>query len=275
MSISVEQIWNAYDKSDMEGRKADAQRDKEYAKLMTEYTSANRNKLPPDTKIKYLEKNYDPAHSRVNGEVYYKGEGPVNFQFYAKCTPGDRVFLNNTSSASKSFVDTAQNRKIEESYGKYTSDGKAKKLQDRLRPSKVKHSGGIMTHINTIPAISKDELAHYGIQGIKWGVRRYQNPDGTLTGAGKKRNEKLASKQSDSVSKVGSLMSQRSQAIVGVEKYRIEKEIGKQLDKMKKIYVSELNKGNTEFGKQTVKAIQDKHGKDIANWYKAEMKKSK
>lgn len=30
-------------------------------------------------------------------------------------------------------------------------------------------------------------LMHYGIKGMKWGVRRYQNEDGTLTDAGKKR----------------------------------------------------------------------------------------
>lgn len=32
-----------------------------------------------------------------------------------------------------------------------------------------------------------DVLMHHGIKGQKWGIRRYQNPDGTLTEAGKKR----------------------------------------------------------------------------------------
>ena len=33
----------------------------------------------------------------------------------------------------------------------------------------------------------KNYLSHYGILGMKWGVRRYQNKDGSLTAAGKKR----------------------------------------------------------------------------------------
>ena len=33
----------------------------------------------------------------------------------------------------------------------------------------------------------KDSLTHHGIKGQKWGVRRFQNEDGTLTPEGEKR----------------------------------------------------------------------------------------
>lgn len=32
-----------------------------------------------------------------------------------------------------------------------------------------------------------ETITHHGIKGMKWGVRRYQNPDGSLTAEGKKR----------------------------------------------------------------------------------------
>lgn len=42
--------------------------------------------------------------------------------------------------------------------------------------------------------IPKSELAHHGILGQKWGVRRYQNPDGSLTPAGRRRLERADKK---------------------------------------------------------------------------------
>lgn len=39
--------------------------------------------------------------------------------------------------------------------------------------------------------MEKYELYHWGVKGQKWGVRRYQNADGTLTAAGKKRQSKM------------------------------------------------------------------------------------
>lgn len=37
------------------------------------------------------------------------------------------------------------------------------------------------------PLSPQEYLMHYGVKGMKWGVRRYQNKDGTLTKAGKER----------------------------------------------------------------------------------------
>ncbi len=40
----------------------------------------------------------------------------------------------------------------------------------------------------------KKELYHFGIKGQKWGIRRYQNKDGTLTEAGRERASQYADK---------------------------------------------------------------------------------
>ena len=34
-----------------------------------------------------------------------------------------------------------------------------------------------------------NELYHHGVKGQKWGVRRYQNADGSLTSAGRKKKQ--------------------------------------------------------------------------------------
>lgn len=56
------------------------------------------------------------------------------------------------------------------------------------------------------------ELYHYGTKGMRWGVRRYQNADGSLTEAGQKRLDKYKAKEIEKIVEkyqVGKLAAQR------------------------------------------------------------------
>ena len=66
---------------------------------------------------------------------------------------------------------------------------------------------------------SSDEFYHYGIIGMKWGIRRYQNPDGSLTPAGRRRLEKQdtkwAKKKSSKITAQAKKLSQRELDVYG------------------------------------------------------------
>lgn len=79
--------------------------------------------------------------------------------------------------------------------------------------------------------IPEKALAHHGILGQKWGVRRYQNADGTLTDAGKKRYAKDTSSIYDQMNKTDRL---RRKALAKKEK--LDKEINYYNPSKRKIY---------------------------------------
>lgn len=47
-----------------------------------------------------------------------------------------------------------------------------------------------------------NELYHHGIIGQKWGIRRFQNKDGTLTDAGRERYNKFADTERSVINKL-------------------------------------------------------------------------
>lgn len=104
-----------------------------------------------------------------------------------------------------------------------------------------------MDELYTIEGFKKNSLKHYGIKGQKWGVRRYQNPDGTLTPEGKRRYSKSRVKSGDDNSNrriLGSKM---------IENYMI-----------RKLKRKVKNVDQTKVDKKTKDVIQALQNNDIA-----------
>lgn len=94
-------------------------------------------------------------------------------------------------------------------------------------------------------------LAHHGILGQKWGVRRYQNPDGSLTAAGRKRYA------IDSDGKIRKLSSSERRAAVKMEKNRAAA-----LEKARKARVEKA-----EYNKQKAEAIKSGEASKIEKYF--------
>lgn len=77
--------------------------------------------------------------------------------------------------------------------------GSERELQQMIRDMK-RSAGEKDSYENPMKVDTKtpiNQLYHYGILGMKWGVRRYQNPDGTRTPTGKKREREEVRKSDD------------------------------------------------------------------------------
>lgn len=123
---------------------------------------------------------------------------------------------------------------------------------------------------------TKYEIYHAGIKGMKWGVRRYQNTDGSLTELGKKRyardaREKKYDKQDSSGTyyKVSGKKNRREDLDFDADRYvkedrerskRVLDETGQLTNKLKNTVDSSIRnnpKGKMDLSKMTDKEMRD------------------
>ncbi len=110
-----------------------------------------------------------------------------------------------------------------------------------------------------------DELVHWGVRGMRWGVRRYQNKDGTLTAAGKKklRAETAKVREQEQVNKNRKATQTKLDRLAARKKAADDEK--KALDKNDATKKSKGKKDNPNDVKNAKKAVKDMTNEELAN----------